>query len=466
MKTIFQLFLVTVVIFSVFVVKTLTAQSQFSYPMKPGDIAVYKVTPFNQSSGGFPTVSYSIISGDKWRGNWDGNNDTVVISNLGILTVSKRNMVTSFMSAGSSYFTELWPYDIPAADSIYFYRGSLYNTDSVIHHVTRRFDTTIFNRTVRAYTIDNVATIADYFGVIRQIRNWGYRKDTLSLSSAVINGVKYNRDERTWIMQPLCIGNVYQYQYWNGSPIPRPFPRYAEIKIERDTIIAGDTYYITNSSDQSYYRETPTGIIQYDKFNAEEKLILPYNATVGVIVDSTRCFVADTSTQFLFSAMRHVMVLQTFDPRQNKFTCVEGIGITSTIDFGPRFEDLLLEQHAVLTKQLIGEYKGDLVYAKICGSEIGSYQIPPVLPLIYNIQIYPNPFRDKAVISFTILSPIQLHIEIYDHLGRKISNVYEGHREPGNYYQDFGSFGLNSGLYFCRITADGEVYTNKLLIIK
>lgn len=49
------------------------------------------------------------------------------------------------------------------------------------------------------------------------------------------------------------------------------------------------------------------------------------------------------------------------------------------------------------------------------------------------LKIYPNPFREKMTISFTISSPTEGALEVYDISGRKVRTLYNGNFFPAKY---------------------------------
>lgn len=81
-------------------------------------------------------------------------------------------------------------------------------------------------------------------------------------------------------------------------------------------------------------------------------------------------------------------------------------------------------------------------------------------------QNYPNPFNPTTRIEFSLTSPKQVRLEVYDSIGRKITTLLNEPLREGFHFVDFNGSGLSSGVYFYRIQTDESVTTRKMLLIK
>jgi hypothetical protein len=87
------------------------------------------------------------------------------------------------------------------------------------------------------------------------------------------------------------------------------------------------------------------------------------------------------------------------------------------------------------------------------------------------LSCYPNPFNPSTTITFSLAEPTNARLAIYDAsgaLGRTLvnGNLSGGaHRVLWNGLNDFG-VPVASGVYFCRITANRETSTKKLLLLR
>jgi hypothetical protein len=90
-------------------------------------------------------------------------------------------------------------------------------------------------------------------------------------------------------------------------------------------------------------------------------------------------------------------------------------------------------------------------------------------------QNYPNPFNPTTKITFKIPSwegygvsrgvgPVSLRI--YDIAGRLLQTLVSDELQPGTYEVTFVGSGLNSGVYFYKLTAGSFTETKKMLLIK
>ncbi len=83
---------------------------------------------------------------------------------------------------------------------------------------------------------------------------------------------------------------------------------------------------------------------------------------------------------------------------------------------------------------------------------------------------YPNPFNPSTKISYNIkgASADYHHVllEIFDPVGRQISTLYKGNQYAGNYTYEFNATNLTSGIYFYKLSVDGESRTKKMVLLK
>jgi hypothetical protein len=85
-------------------------------------------------------------------------------------------------------------------------------------------------------------------------------------------------------------------------------------------------------------------------------------------------------------------------------------------------------------------------------------------------QNYPNPFNPATVINYQIPSNCMVAIKVYDVLGREIATPVQGDMKAGFYSAHFDGSKLSSGVYICRMIADGNgarfVSVKKMLLVK
>lgn len=71
----------------------------------------------------------------------------------------------------------------------------------------------------------------------------------------------------------------------------------------------------------------------------------------------------------------------------------------------------------------------------------------------YAFATAPNPFEDGTVLSYTIPEATDVHITVYDSLGRQVAVLVDDTREAGTHTLSFAGTGLSSGTYLAHIVA-------------
>jgi hypothetical protein len=81
-------------------------------------------------------------------------------------------------------------------------------------------------------------------------------------------------------------------------------------------------------------------------------------------------------------------------------------------------------------------------------------------------QNYPNPFNPNTTIRFTLPNRSNVTLTVFNLMGQEITSLVEGEKEAGFHEVLFDGSHLESGVYFCRLQAEGFTQTRKLIIIK
>jgi len=90
-------------------------------------------------------------------------------------------------------------------------------------------------------------------------------------------------------------------------------------------------------------------------------------------------------------------------------------------------------------------------------------------------QNYPNPFNSSTTIRFTVPSleevksrEMKITLELFDVLGRKITTLVDGYRQPGEYAVIFDAVkeNLPSGVYFYQLRVGEFIVARKLILLK
>ncbi|MBO6586606.1 MAG: T9SS type A sorting domain-containing protein [Gracilimonas sp.] len=81
-------------------------------------------------------------------------------------------------------------------------------------------------------------------------------------------------------------------------------------------------------------------------------------------------------------------------------------------------------------------------------------------------QNYPNPFNPTTTIAFDVAKTGVVKLEVFDVLGRKVTELVNGRKAAGSYSVSFNADNLGSGMYIYRLQAGDEVFTQKMMLVK
>ncbi|MDI6840803.1 MAG: kelch repeat-containing protein [bacterium] len=86
--------------------------------------------------------------------------------------------------------------------------------------------------------------------------------------------------------------------------------------------------------------------------------------------------------------------------------------------------------------------------------------------LIQNIKIYPNPVAQLTTISYQLPAKSKILLKIYDISGRLVNTLVDETKGAGCYSINLNTEGIPNGVYFCKLEYNGEVLTQKLVLVK
>ncbi|MBS1552880.1 MAG: T9SS type A sorting domain-containing protein [Bacteroidetes bacterium] len=81
----------------------------------------------------------------------------------------------------------------------------------------------------------------------------------------------------------------------------------------------------------------------------------------------------------------------------------------------------------------------------------------------------PNPFNPSTVISFSILVPTNVKLQVYSLTGRYVDLLVDGFRTPGTYNIEFNTSkysDLSSGIYFYKLETNYSTDIKKMIFAK
>lgn len=81
-------------------------------------------------------------------------------------------------------------------------------------------------------------------------------------------------------------------------------------------------------------------------------------------------------------------------------------------------------------------------------------------------QNYPNPFNSSTIISFRLPRQGYVSIRVFNVLGELTATIFDGRLEEGKHQIGWNPADVSSGTYFCRMQANGNIRTIKMLLTK
>ncbi len=112
---------------------------------------------------------------------------------------------------------------------------------------------------------------------------------------------------------------------------------------------------------------------------------------------------------------------------------------------------------------LLGDSLIQFTAAKITGITEEIAQIPETIDIFQN---FPNPFNSSTTINFQISKRDFVSLRIFDILGKEISSLIDGIKEPGRYSVTFSAKSISSGIYYYTLKTGGFLKTKKLVYIR
>jgi glucose/arabinose dehydrogenase len=146
------------------------------------------------------------------------------------------------------------------------------------------------------------------------------------------------------------------------------------------------------------------------------------------------------------------LTYDSINPPVNELLLVSGFSIST---FG-------LDKNNAL---YVCSYSTGSIY-KLTGSPIGINMNSETV-LTYRLdQNFPNPFNPSTMITYTVPKESLVTIKVYDYLGQEVATLVNGVKNAGQYRLTWNASSYPSGVYFYRMTADGQSIGKKMVLIK
>ena len=101
--------------------------------------------------------------------------------------------------------------------------------------------------------------------------------------------------------------------------------------------------------------------------------------------------------------------------------------------------------------------------------------LPPTSVVDINLQIpteltlgpvYPNPFNSTTTIRYSLPYQSNVSLKVYNLSGQQMTTLFEGYRQAGFHSANLKATDLPSGLYFVRLKASDQLFTQKVMLIR
>ncbi|MBT7790672.1 MAG: T9SS type A sorting domain-containing protein [Calditrichaeota bacterium] len=79
---------------------------------------------------------------------------------------------------------------------------------------------------------------------------------------------------------------------------------------------------------------------------------------------------------------------------------------------------------------------------------------------------FPNPFNSTTTIVYSLPHLSDVTLQVYNLAGQKVTTLFEGKRQTGVYNTNMTAYNLPTGIYILKMEASGQVFTQKVMLIK
>ncbi|GBE30492.1 hypothetical protein BMS3Bbin04_01527 [bacterium BMS3Bbin04] len=88
-------------------------------------------------------------------------------------------------------------------------------------------------------------------------------------------------------------------------------------------------------------------------------------------------------------------------------------------------------------------------------------------PMTYSLApVYPNPFNAQTTINFTLPTPGNTVVALFDVNGRQIATLADGFFQSGNHQLTLSADDFASGTYFLRMLAGEQQFSQRMTLVK
>jgi len=81
-------------------------------------------------------------------------------------------------------------------------------------------------------------------------------------------------------------------------------------------------------------------------------------------------------------------------------------------------------------------------------------------------QNYPNPFNPTTIINFNLQTSANVKLAVFNAQGQEVANLINAKMDKGAHSANFNAANLNSGVYFYKLSVDGQSAVKKMVLTK
>jgi hypothetical protein len=110
--------------------------------------------------------------------------------------------------------------------------------------------------------------------------------------------------------------------------------------------------------------------------------------------------------------------------------------------------------------QLLVGYQSDITTVVVVDEEaiiVDKFDLYPA---------FPNPFNPSTQLSFSVDSPSDIRVEIYDISGKLVDSIISGFFQSGLHIAHWNAKGYSSGMYFVHLIKGHQKLTQKVMLLK
>jgi hypothetical protein len=83
-----------------------------------------------------------------------------------------------------------------------------------------------------------------------------------------------------------------------------------------------------------------------------------------------------------------------------------------------------------------------------------------------SLRVSPNPVAERAAISYNLPRSASVSCVVYDAAGNVVSRLAAGSQAAGEHSLTWNAAGVKPGIYFCKLVADGNTGTARMVRVR